>query len=169
MPDGTPRQGNPVHRTSRLFVALVPPAVVVAPLAAAVAPLRAAHPALAWVASERWHLTLAFLRNVPDEVRPALWERAHGGLRPLATAVGRAAGRAGIQVEDRPFRAHVTLARARPGRPVDLRPLADALAQVRCPPWTADRLVLVRSRLGPDPRYEEEAGWPLSGRPGSPP
>src|SRR5512143_2060746 len=164
MSGGTSKRVDPVHRMSRLFVALVPPTVVVAPLAAAVAPLRAAHPALAWVAPERWHLTLVFLGNVPDEVRPALserlarvahrhgpvevaiggagrfgqralWVRAHGGLRPLATAVGRAAGRAGVQVDDRPFRAHVTLARARPGRQVDLRPLADALAQVRCPPW----------------------------------
>src|SRR5512142_3388736 len=121
MPDGTPRQGNPVHRTNRLFVALVPPAAVVAPLAAAVAPLRAAHPALAWVAPQRWHLTLVFLRHLPQAVRPALserlarvahrhgpfevaiggagrfgqralWVHAHGGLRPLATAVGRAAG-----------------------------------------------------------------------------
>jgi RNA 2',3'-cyclic 3'-phosphodiesterase len=52
----------------RLFVAIVPPAGVLAELAAAVAPLRVARPELRWTGPDDWHLTLAFLGEVGDSV-----------------------------------------------------------------------------------------------------
>jgi 2'-5' RNA ligase len=50
----------------RLFVAVGVPEAVAADLDGAVAPLRAAWPALRWTGREAWHLTLAFLGEMPD-------------------------------------------------------------------------------------------------------
>jgi 2'-5' RNA ligase len=87
-------------------------------------------------------------------------------LRALAASVGAAARRCRIAVDDRPYRPHLTLARARPGG--DLRPLVDELRGFAGTPWTADALHLVRSRLGAGPggtaAHEVIATWPL-GRP----
>ncbi|MGH3794294.1 MAG: RNA 2',3'-cyclic phosphodiesterase [Pseudonocardiaceae bacterium] len=86
-------------------------------------------------------------------------------LRRLAESVQAAARRSGVPVEQRPYRPHLTLARA--AGTADLRPLAQQLACFEGQPWVATRLDLVRSRLGagPDgsPRYELVAGWPLGG------
>ena len=74
-----------------------------------------------------------------------------------------AARRTGIAVDDRPYRPHLTLARARPG--TDLRPAVEALGDVEGSPWTADALHLVRSRLGAGPGgsavHEVVETWPL--------
>lgn len=56
----------------RLFVAVIPPAPVVTRLDAFVEPRRqqvgnGAEPQLRWVASDHWHLTLAFLGDVTDD------------------------------------------------------------------------------------------------------
>jgi 2'-5' RNA ligase len=61
------------------------------------------------------------------------------GLEAVATAVGEPS-------DDRPFHGHLTLARARERRGVDLRPF-DGVA---CGPveWTVDEVTLVRSHLG---------------------
>ncbi|WP_328465133.1 RNA 2',3'-cyclic phosphodiesterase [Streptomyces sp. NBC_00448] len=58
----------------RLFTAVLPPAAAVAELTAALAPLRRLPGAqdLRWTAAGGWHLTLAFLGEVPDGVRPEL-------------------------------------------------------------------------------------------------
>ena len=66
----------------RLFVAVTPPAGVLAELDAAIAPLRAEWPSLRWAGVDRWHVTLAFLGEV-DEAR----------LDGLRERLGRAAGR----------------------------------------------------------------------------
>ena len=50
----------------RLFVAVGIPDAAAGDLAAAVAPLRAAWPALRWTGCDAWHLTLAFLGEMPD-------------------------------------------------------------------------------------------------------
>ncbi len=50
----------------RLFVAVGIPDVVAADLDRAVTPLRAAWPALRWTGRDAWHLTLAFLGEMPD-------------------------------------------------------------------------------------------------------
>jgi 2'-5' RNA ligase len=95
-----------------------------------------------------------------------LWTRVRGdteALRRLAEAVRAAARRARLPVEDRPYRPHLTLARAR--TEVDLRPIVASLAEFASSTWTAERLHLVRSELGAGPdgtaRYVSQASWPL--------
>lgn len=94
-----------------------------------------------------------------------LWSGVRGDrehLRRLAVATSAAARRAGIGMEDRRFRPHLTLARAR--EPVDLRPWVEALGSFAGRSWTASELHLVRSRLGPVPAYNTIQIWPLTGR-----
>lgn len=95
-----------------------------------------------------------------------LWTRVHGDvdrLRRLAASVRAAARRSRIAVEDRPYRPHLTLARARGD--ADLRPAVTALGGFAGRAWTARELHLVRSRLGawPDGRahHEPVQSWPL--------
>jgi len=59
----------------RLFVAIVPPDGVLVELAKAVEPLRSANPELRWTGPEDWHLTLAFLGEVAEDVLPELMIR----------------------------------------------------------------------------------------------
>jgi RNA 2',3'-cyclic 3'-phosphodiesterase len=59
----------------RLFVAIVPPSVVLEDLDAAVASLRPAWPELRWTGVPAWHLTLAFLGEVGEETAAALAPR----------------------------------------------------------------------------------------------
>jgi RNA 2',3'-cyclic 3'-phosphodiesterase len=79
--------------------------------------------------------------------------------------VRAAARRAHVDVEDRPYRPHLTLARGREG--ADLRPVVDVLAGFAGRTWTAGELHLVRSHLGAGPertsRYETLTSWALTG------
>jgi len=59
----------------RLFVAITLPPPVVTALARQTDPLRPAWPALRWASPAAWHLTLAFLGEVPEQVVPALEQR----------------------------------------------------------------------------------------------
>ncbi len=59
----------------RLFVALAPPESALDELEDAVAPLRTALPELRWTGRASWHLTLAFLGEVGEEVLPDLATR----------------------------------------------------------------------------------------------
>jgi RNA 2',3'-cyclic 3'-phosphodiesterase len=59
----------------RLFVALAPPESALDELEDAVVPLRAAAPELRWTGRESWHLTLAFLGEVDEQVLPDLATR----------------------------------------------------------------------------------------------
>lgn len=172
----------------RLFVAVVPPAEAIDHLDRAAAPVRAAWPELRWIPTERWHLTLAFYGEVADgdvarierrglrarkgavplDLRFAgagrfgdrvLWVGVQGerdGLRALAT---------GLATDGRPYRPHLTVARARPGadsRPgADPRPAATMLAPYDGPGWRATEVVLFRSHLGPTPRHEPLTRYPL--------
>ncbi|MDQ3824707.1 MAG: RNA 2',3'-cyclic phosphodiesterase [Actinomycetota bacterium] len=97
-----------------------------------------------------------------------LWTGVHGdrdGLRRLAGSAAAAALRCRLPVEDRPYRPHLTLARAT--GEADLRPLVQRLASWQGAPWVATQLHLVRSRLGAAPDgfalHEPIAGWSLSG------
>lgn len=101
--------------------------------------------------------------------RPAaarvVWAGVDGSreeLRRLADSVSAAARHSGIEVEDRPFRAHLTLARS--SESVDMRELVQVLSGYVGPTWTADELHLVRSHPGPRPRYETLSSWALQGR-----
>jgi 2'-5' RNA ligase len=96
-----------------------------------------------------------------------LWTRVQGdrdGLRKLACSTAAAARRSRLPVEDRPYRPHLTLARAT--GEADLRPLVQRLASWQGSPWVATQLHLVRSYLGAAPNgsslYEQLASWPLS-------
>jgi len=86
-----------------------------------------------------------------------------GALAHLAESVAAGASRAGASPPDkgRRFQPHLTLARCR--MPADVTELVAALAGYQGPPWTADRIHLVRSRLGATehPRYATLGSWPL--------
>lgn len=92
-----------------------------------------------------------------------LWARVDDrdrGLGTLADAVRTALGDHGFDVDDRAFRAHVTLARGRRGRrlPRDRRVAGTGLP-VR---WTATTVALMASSPGPGAsRYRAVATWPL--------
>jgi 2'-5' RNA ligase len=79
-------------------------------------------------------------------------------LADRCVAAGR---RAGITMQDRAFRPHLTIGRAR-GREADLRAAVAALSTYAGPSWTATQLRLVESHLGPPTRHEALAAWPLS-------
>ncbi|HEY7720905.1 MAG TPA: RNA 2',3'-cyclic phosphodiesterase [Pedococcus sp.] len=59
----------------RMFVAVVPPDEVVESLAEFLEPRREAGRDLRWTDPEQWHLTLAFMPDVPDRVLDDLVER----------------------------------------------------------------------------------------------
>ncbi|MFI7604906.1 RNA 2',3'-cyclic phosphodiesterase [Micromonospora sp. NPDC049366] len=64
--------------------------------------------------------------------------------------------------DDKPFRAHLTV--ARPGDRVDRADVeADraTLDGYEGPEWPATELLLMRSHLGPRPRYDRLAAWPI--------
>lgn len=152
--------------------------------------------ALRWGAPERWHLTLAFYGDVADpdplavrlaraaaRTRPlslslvgagrfgraVLWAGVTGDVADLVRLASRCAAagrREGLDVEDRPYRPHLTVARSR--RPVDLRPAVELLHHHGGPGWTADRLHLVVSELGSEPHHRDVVSWPLGGQPEEP-
>ena len=58
-----------------MFAALVPPEHVVEHLAEFLAPRQEAEPGFRWTVPEQWHVTLAFMGNVPDRSLDDLVER----------------------------------------------------------------------------------------------
>ena len=101
----------------------------------------------------------------------ALWAGVEGDtlpLRRLADEVAKAARDTGIDVDERPFRGHLTLARAggRSGPPTaagrGLPALVEALADFSGTEWPATSLRLMRSHLGAgSAHYETVAEWAL--------
>jgi len=105
-------------------VAIVPPPKVTAELDASTAPLRPAWPALRWTGPPAWHVTLAFLGEVSQEVVPELTVRLERAARrhraqPLAIRGGGAF--------PSPSRARVVWAGLDAGRPA-LAALAASVA-----------------------------------------
>lgn len=79
--------------------------------------------------------------------------------RRLADAVEAACLASGAEPEERPFRPHLTLARARDRKP---EPLPTLRPPPALEPWRPDRFVLYESRLGGGPaRYLELASFAL--------
>jgi RNA 2',3'-cyclic 3'-phosphodiesterase len=93
------------------------------------------------------------------------WAGLEGDVVALSALAARLADGAralGLEVEDRPFRPHLTLGRWRPRRPAD-GTLADRLAAYRGPDWPVREVRLVESRLGAAAAHETLASWPLVG------
>ncbi|GGO86933.1 RNA 2',3'-cyclic phosphodiesterase [Wenjunlia tyrosinilytica] len=95
----------------------------------------------------------------------ALWTGVTDGRRALgrlADSTAAAARRTGIDADERPFKAHLTLARSR--SPVDLRPFRRALEGFEGSAWPADSIRLMSSTtagVGQPPVYETVERWPL--------
>ncbi|HZM76270.1 MAG TPA: RNA 2',3'-cyclic phosphodiesterase [Candidatus Limnocylindrales bacterium] len=160
----------------RLFIAIFPPPAAIAHLKAAMSTLdiKLSDPG-------RWHLTLAFLGEVP-EAGPATAALTEAELNPIGTLEIRGGGKFGtvlwagvegdlealtrltrsirrslrakrVPPDDKKFRPHLTLARrTQPGQ------MAEALKLLRNydgPIWHAHEAVLVRSELGAHPSYHQ--------------
>ncbi len=81
-------------------------------------------------------------------------------LTDLARRLATQARRLRLEVEDRPFRPHLTVGRWRPGRPAD-GTVIDRLAGYRGPEWPVREVRLLESHLGPKPTYDELAIWSI--------
>jgi 2'-5' RNA ligase len=93
-----------------------------------------------------------------------LWAGYHSGpaLELLVHRVEQATEPLGFPVEGRPFRAHVTLGRARQGARLPREGLGALEREVLTAGFTADRLVLYQSRPGPaGTTYDELDSFPL--------
>lgn len=94
-----------------------------------------------------------------------LWVDVRGeveALGVLARLVRIGLRRGRLPHDEKPFRAHLTI--ARPGdriAPEDVRADREALHDYLGPPWSAGELVLVRSHQGPRPTYDRLAAWPI--------
>jgi 2'-5' RNA ligase len=182
---------------NRLFFAVDPPAHAVADLAGVLTLLRDVPGTPRWSTSDRWHLTLLFLGDVPPDrvvdlvaaAAPAVadapamrlrlagggrfgslrrpqvaWAGLEGDVGPLTDLAERLADVARslrLPVEDRPFRPHLTLGRWRPRQPAD-GAVVERLADYRGPVWPVREVRLLDSHLGPAPRYDTVAAWPLA-------
>jgi 2'-5' RNA ligase len=82
-------------------------------------------------------------------------------IRRLADRCAGAGRRARISMEDRSFRPHLTLARARQGA-VDASDLIAPLSTYAGPWWAVSSLRLVRSHLGSAVRHETLADLPFA-------
>ena len=166
----------------RLFVAVALPAEVV-DLVDALA--RPAVDGLRWTTREQWHVTLRFLGAVNDcagvvralegidasrrEARmgPAVARFGQRvlqvpvvGLDDLAAAVVGVTATFGVAPDGRAFAGHLTLARTRGKRRLDLRPLAGEQVSAS---WVVDDVVLYESELHPQgARYDVVERFPLS-------
>jgi 2'-5' RNA ligase len=95
----------------------------------------------------------------------ALWVGLDGDvvtLTRLAERCAAAARRCGIAVEERKFRPHLTLGRARRGT-VDVTEHVHGLSSYAGSPWQVSSIRLVHSTLGATVRHEPLADLPIGG------
>lgn len=81
------------------------------------------------------------------------------GLSELARRCTGAGREAGLRMEHRRYRPHLTVART--PRPRDLSSHVTALIGARTLDWRPDALLLLHSHRGAGARYDEIASWPL--------
>ncbi|MFD0412511.1 RNA 2',3'-cyclic phosphodiesterase [Streptomyces sp. NPDC127108] len=184
--------------TVRVFIALAPPDDAKQELARELGPAYRAHPRMRWNRIEDWHITLAFLGEVPRATVPelcpplavlaaahrpltlalrggghfderVLWSGVDGDLDELAllaTTVRAVVKECGIGLVERPFRPHLTLARARRDTPSCAVEAAAGLGGFTGRRWQAERLHLVASNFGRGPgpiRYRDVDAWSFDG------
>ncbi|MWA08549.1 RNA 2',3'-cyclic phosphodiesterase [Streptomyces sp. BA2] len=184
--------------TVRVFIALAPPDEAKKELERERDPAYQAHPRMRWNRIEDWHITLAFLGEVPVPVVPVLraplarlaaarkpltlalsggghfdervlWSGIDGDLEELhllATEVRAVVDDCGVGHVGRPFRPHLTLARARRDTPSCAVEAAAGLAGFTGRPWQAERLHLVASNIGRGPgpiHYRDVGAWDFDG------
>jgi 2'-5' RNA ligase len=108
------------------------------------------------------HLRLAGAGTFPAKGDPrVLWVGVDGHVEDLAglAAAAADAGRsAGVLIERRAYRPHVTVGRWPHSDRGDRR-IGAALANYAGPHFTAGEVVLMRSHHGSSPRYETIAAW----------
>ena len=173
---------------NRLFVAVWPSASLTGKLRAMDRP---SWPGLRWTTEDQWHVTLRFLGEMEpageEELRARLariagkvsavqatagprpralgtgvWVLPVAGLDDLATPIATATPDLGQPPPHRPYRGHLTLARAR--RPGLFRGLPEPPVSEE---WTVTDITLVRSHLGSTgARYDVIGTWPLRERAG---
>jgi 2'-5' RNA ligase len=168
----------------RLFVAVWPPASLVAQLREQPRPDRAG---LRWTTEDQWHITVRFLGPVevaeqptlldrvadaaartrptavvagprPQVLGRAVWVLPVAGLETVAATIERLTGEIGQPPGHRRFHGHLTLARARLPSALAGLPAGELLDR-----WTVDEITLVASDLRPDgARYQVVGRWPLA-------
>jgi 2'-5' RNA ligase len=108
------------------------------------------------------HLRLAGAGTFPEKGDPrVLWVGVDGDVEKLAALAAAAAGAgraAGIPIERRPYRPHVTVGRWAGSARGDRR-IAGALGNYAGPHFTAGEIVLMRSHHGSSPHYETVSSW----------
>ena len=165
----------------RLFVGLAVSEGVREALERLTLRLRAKDDGLRWSTPDQWHVTLVFLGEVDDARRPRLVEELARLRQPglslqmarlgvfertgilfaevevtpellrLYGAVAGAVRLAALEVEERPYRAHITLARSRnrDGRKTIERLRRAAEQQRLRERWEAEEFLLYESQLSP--------------------
>jgi 2'-5' RNA ligase len=167
----------------RLFVGLAISEAVEESLERLTLRLRVKDDGLRWSTPDQWHVTLVFLGEVEDAARAKLVQALSTLRQPplklrmerlgvfersgilyaeveiseellhLYEAVAAAVRRCGLEVEERPYRAHITLARARnrEGRKAveRLRTVASREQQRLRASWGAEEFLLYESQLSP--------------------
>lgn len=96
-----------------------------------------------------------------------LWIGVHDeqqGMPGLAASVAAGARRIGVDSDDKPLLAHLTLARGR-REPVDVQALVADLDPFQGTEWTATEIQLIRSYSGPNPRYDTLGKYSLVRKP----
>ncbi len=169
---------------ARLFVALWPPDHVTQALNDALAGPRWTYGDVKWQPPDRWHITVAFLGDRDTDAQTTrmsriptqpsepmglagagrfgsvLWVGVETGewLDRLAATVSRV-----MHGEDRRFRGHLTVGRARSRSGQEqLAHVVSDLRGFRSAPWAPTELTLVRSVIGPHPLYEVISRSPLT-------
>jgi len=165
----------------RLFVGLAVDETVREALERLTLRLRTKDDGLRWSTPDQWHVTLVFLGEVDDEARVRLVRELGGVRQPalklriervggferagivhaevevspellrVHQAVAAAVRSAGLAVEERPYRAHITLARSRKrdGRKTMERLRRATEQQKLSARWEAAEFLLYESQLSP--------------------